>query len=96
MNKIQVTCLPWIKFSNFKDAITKSEKSSKPKVCWGKYYEINNEYFIDFSLLVNHAFQDGIHVGMFINELQNNISNVNLKFQVKEPQNVKTKSKNNF
>lgn len=28
MNKVQVTCLPWIKFSNFKDAITKSEKSS--------------------------------------------------------------------
>ena len=65
-------------------------------VCHGLNFEINNEYFTDFSLLVNHAFQDGVHIGMFINELQNNISNVNLKFQVKEPQNVKTKSKNNF
>lgn len=96
MNKIQVTCLPWIKFSNFKDAINKSEISSKPKICWGKYYEINNEYFIDFSLLVNHAFQDGIHMAMVINELQNIISNMGLEFQIKELQNVKKKTKNKF
>ena len=35
MNKVQVTCLPWVKFNSFKDATTKSEKSSKPKICWG-------------------------------------------------------------
>ena len=96
MNKVQVTCLPWIKFSNFKDAITKTEKSSKPKICWGKYYKINDEYFIDFSLLVNHAFQDGIHIAMLINELQNNILNINLEFLTKESKYVKTKKKNNF
>lgn len=96
MNKIQVTCLPWIRFSNFKDSINKAEKSSKPKICWGEYYKINNEYFIDFSLLVNHAFQDGIHIAMLINGLQSNISNINLKFQSKELQNVKKKSKNKF
>ena len=73
MNKVQVTCLPLIRFSNFKDAINGSEKSSKPKIGWGKYYELNGEYYIDLSILVNHAFQDGYHIGMLINILQENI-----------------------
>lgn len=73
MNKVQVTCLPWIRFSNFKDAINGSEKFSKPKICWGKYYELNGEYYIDLSILVNHVFQDGYHIGMLINILQENI-----------------------
>lgn len=30
MNKINITCIPWITFSNFKDAITFNEKNSKP------------------------------------------------------------------
>lgn len=95
MNKVQVTCLPWVKFNSFKDATTKSEKSSKPKICWGKYYKINNEYFIDFSLLVNHAFQDGIHIAILINELQNNILNIKSESLTKEFKYVKTKKKNN-
>ena len=35
MNKINITCIPWITFSNFKDAIDLKEKNSKPKICWG-------------------------------------------------------------
>ena len=91
MNKIQVTCLPWIRFSNFKDAIDYSEKSSKPKICWGKYYESNGEYFIDFSLLVNHAFQDGYHMSMLINELQNTISKIDVNLYTRGLSYVKRK-----
>lgn len=91
MNKVQVTCLPWIRFNNFKDAVNHSEKSSKPKICWGKYYELNGEYFLDFSLLVNHAFQDGYHIAMLINELQNNIYNISNDFDLKEISYVKRK-----
>lgn len=75
MNKVHATCLPWIKFSNFKDAINYSEKSSKPKVCWGKYYLEHDRYYIDFSILVNHAFQDGYDIAKFITNLQENIHN---------------------
>ena len=84
MNKIQVTCLPWIRFNNFKDVIDYSEKSSKPKICWGKYYELNGEYFIDFSLLVNHAFQDGYHMAMLINDFQNTISKIDVNSYTRE------------
>ena len=76
MNKINITCIPWITFSNFKDAIDFNEKNSKPKICWGKYYLDDDRYLIDISLLVNHAFQDGYHMGLFFNNLQQNIYNL--------------------
>ena len=74
-NKINITCIPWIKFSNFKDAIDFKEKSSKPKICWDKFEKNENRYFLNFSILVNHAFQDGYHIGTFVNQLQDNINN---------------------
>lgn len=76
MNKINITCIPWITFSNFKDAIDFNEKNSKPKICWGKYYLDDDRYLIDISLLVNHAFQDGYHMRLFFNNLQQNIYNL--------------------
>lgn len=91
MNKIQVTCLPWIRFNNFKDATNYSEKSSKPKICWGKYYELNGDYFIDFSILVNHAFQDGYHMAMLINDLQSMISKIDVNLYTEEISYVKRK-----
>ena len=69
MNKINITCMPWVTFSNFKDAIDFKEKSSKPKICWGKYYLDGDKYFIDISLLINHAFQDGYHMRLFFDNL---------------------------
>lgn len=78
MNKINITCIPWITFSNFKDAIDFNEKSSKPKICWGRYYLEGDKYLIDISLLVNHAFQDGYHMGLFFNNLQQNIYNLKI------------------
>lgn len=84
MNKIQITCMPWLSFSNFKDAINSNEKNSKPRICWGKYYLKDNIYLLDVSLLVNHAFQDGYHMGMFFINLQSNIQN--------HVQNTKSKS----
>lgn len=76
MNKINITCIPWITFSNFKDAIDFNEKNSKPKICGGKYYLDDDRYLIDISLLVNHAFQDGYRMGLFFNNLQQNIYNL--------------------
>lgn len=88
-NKINITCMPWIHFSNFKDAINHSEKNSKPKICWGKYYCNEEHYFIDFSILVNHAFQDGYHIGCFINEFQKNLNKLSISNKLKIKKKVK-------
>lgn len=79
MNKVNITCIPWLSFTNFKDAIDYKEKSSKPKICWGKYYLEKDKYMIDISILVNHAFQDGYHIGLFFYELQQNIYNIEIQ-----------------
>ena len=50
---------------------------SVPRICWGKYFLENNEYMIDISIQVNHAFQDGYHIGQFYNILQNSINGFN-------------------
>lgn len=76
MNKVNITCIPWITFSNFKDAVNFNERNSKPKICWGRYYLEGDRYLIDISLLVNHAFQDGYHMGLFFNNSQQNIYNI--------------------
>ena len=75
-NKVNITCIPWITFSNFKDAVNFNGKNSKPKICWERYYLEGDRYLIDISLLVNHAFQDGYHMGLFFNNLQQNIYNL--------------------
>lgn len=94
-NKIHITCMPWIKFTNFKDAINLKEKSSKPKISWDKFEKVGDEYYINFSILVNHAFQDGYHIGLFVNCLQNNINDFVINKEKKEgPQYVKRKETN--
>lgn len=53
---------------------------------------MTNDYtFIDFSLLVNHAFQDGYHTSTLINDLQKNISKIDVDSYIREMSYVKKK-----
>lgn len=60
-------------------------------MCVCVYYELNGEYFIDFSILVNHAFQDGYHISLLINELQEMILKINVDSYLKGVVYVKKK-----
>ena len=73
--KVHATCVPWRRFSGYKDALSESQDSI-PKVCWGKYYEENSRYIINYSLMVNHAFQDGKEMELFFEILEENILNL--------------------
>lgn len=55
----------WRKFWGFKDALSGSNDII-PKVCWRKYYEKDNRYIINFSLMVNHVFQEGKEMELFL------------------------------
>ena len=90
-NKLYITCMPWIKFTNFKDALNLKEKNSKPRICWDKFEQIDGNYYINFSILVNHAFQDGYHIGLFINNVQYNIDNFIIKEEKRNIQYAKRK-----
>ena len=57
-------------------SIINSMKNSKTKICWGRDYLEGDRYLIYISLFVNHSFQDGYHMGLFFNNLQQNIDNL--------------------
>lgn len=74
-NKIYLTCTPWMRFSSVDNPMNYDKIDSIPRICWGKYFINNDEYNIDLCIQVNHAFQDGYHIGLFFNHLQQNINN---------------------
>ena len=73
-NKIYITCIPWIRITAVDNPKNYDKVDSIPRICWGKYFFENGEYKMDISLQINHAFQDGYHIGLFFNTLQDNIS----------------------
>lgn len=73
-NKIYLTCTPWMRFTSVENPMNYNKIDSIPRICWGKYFLDNNEYNIDLSIQVNHAFQDGYHLGIFFEQLQKNIN----------------------
>ena len=76
-NKCFITCAPWMRVTSVSNPMNYEKIDSVPRICWGKYFLENNEYMIDVSIQVNHAFQDGYHIGQFYNILQNSINSFN-------------------
>jgi len=74
-NKCYFTCTPWMRVTSVQNPMNYKNMDSIPRICWGKYFLQNNKYMIDFSIQVNHAFQDGYHIGLLLNQLQCDIDN---------------------
>ncbi len=72
-NKIYVTCLPWIRITGVTHPINYSAKSSIPLICYGKYFLKNNKYYVDLSVQLNHALQDGYHAAMLFKTIEDEI-----------------------
>lgn len=75
-NKCYITCTPWMRVTSVLNPMKYENKDSIPRICWGKYFMQDGKYMIDYSIQVNHAFQDGYHIGLLINNLQENIYNI--------------------
>lgn len=67
---IYITCIPWISFTHISHTIKLNAQDSVPRISWGKYFEENGRYLLPFSVQVNHALVDGVHVGKYVNKLQ--------------------------
>lgn len=65
-----ITCLPWISFTHISHTIRLNADDAAPRIAWGKYYEENGRTLLPFSVQVNHALVDGIHVGQYLTRLQ--------------------------
>lgn len=73
---IYFTCLPWISFTQMTHTVSLNRDDAVPRISWGKYFGENGKTLLPFSVQVNHALVDGIHVGKYFEELQKNIDNL--------------------
>lgn len=71
---IYFSCLPWISFTSLSNEIVMNKEDSIPRISFGKYFEQNNKILLPYSIQVNHMLLDGIHVGEYINKLQQYIN----------------------
>ena len=68
---IYITCIPWISFTHLSHTISLNNNDSVPRISWGKYFLDNDKVLLPFSVQVNHAFVDGVHVSIYFSKLQN-------------------------
>jgi len=67
---VYVTTFPWAKYSSVTHAYNIDKKDSVPKLAWGKFENVNGKLMMPFSIEVNHALVDGLHVGKLIQNIQ--------------------------
>lgn len=68
--RIHFTTLPWFSFTSFSHARNWKREDSVPKIAFGKFTEENGRTWLPFSVEVHHALVDGVHVGHYLNRLQ--------------------------
>jgi chloramphenicol O-acetyltransferase type A len=69
-DRIHFTALPWVAFTSFSHARNWKTEDSIPKIAFGKFVKENGRTLLPFSVEVHHALMDGLHVGRYINRLQ--------------------------
>jgi Chloramphenicol O-acetyltransferase len=73
---IYITCIPWISFTQLTHTTSLNKNDSVPRIGWGKYFVDHEKVLLPFSVQVNHALADGVHIGRYFNKLQNHIDSL--------------------
>jgi chloramphenicol O-acetyltransferase type A len=69
-NLIYFTTLPWFSFTSFAHARNSNRGLSVPRIAFGKFLKETGRVQLPFSVEVHHALMDGLHVGKYLNRLQ--------------------------
>jgi chloramphenicol O-acetyltransferase type A len=69
-DRIHFTTLPWVSFTSFSHARNWGREDSVPKIAFGKFIKENQRTLLPFSVEVHHALMDGLHVGRYVNRLE--------------------------
>lgn len=67
---IYITCIPWVSFTHLSHTISFNKDDSVPRLAWGKYFKEGDKLLLPFSVQAHHSFVDGIHMGKYIDCLQ--------------------------
>jgi chloramphenicol O-acetyltransferase type A len=65
-----ITCIPWVSFTHLSHTISFNKDDSIPRLAWGKYFKDGDKILLPFSVQAHHSFVDGIHMGKYIDYLQ--------------------------
>jgi chloramphenicol O-acetyltransferase type A len=74
-NVIHFTTLPWMAFTSFSHARQVDATDSVPKIAFGKFSKENDKVWLPFSVEVHHALMDGLHVGKYLNLIEEALLN---------------------
>ena len=75
VDMIHCTTLPWVSFTSFAHARNWQTEDSVPKLAFGKFTKVDGQTFLPFSVEVHHALMDGLHVGRYVNRVQEMLLN---------------------
>jgi chloramphenicol O-acetyltransferase type A len=67
---IYITSVQWVSFPHMSQTISLNKDDSVPRLAWGKYFVQGDKILLPFSVQAHHSFVDGIHVGRYIDCLQ--------------------------
>jgi chloramphenicol O-acetyltransferase type A len=73
-NLIYFTTLPWFSFTSFAHARKRGRGDSVPRIAFGRFVKENDRTWMPFSVEVHHALMDGLHVGHYVDRLQEALS----------------------
>ncbi len=65
-----ITCIPWVSFTHLSHTISFNKDDSIPRLAWGKHFKEGDKILLPFSVQAHHSFVDGIHMGRYIDCLQ--------------------------
>lgn len=73
---IYFSCSPWVSFTGITHTISFNKCDSIPRIAWGKYFRDGEKILLPFSIEAHHSFVDGLHMGIYIDSLQNYLDKV--------------------
>jgi chloramphenicol O-acetyltransferase type A len=68
---IYMSCIPWISFTSYTNAMHLERLDSIPRIVWGKYFRENGKIKMPLSVQAHHALVDGKHIGEYFNYFEN-------------------------
>lgn len=76
LNTIYVTSFPWARFTHFTHATKLGSTDSVPRISWSQFLDENGKKTLHLSIEVHHGLVDGYHVGLFIQQLQQQLNDI--------------------
>lgn len=75
-NFVFISSLPWIPFTGIDHTMSLNKYDTIPRVTWGKYFQNGDRVLLPYNIQVNHLFIDGLHVGMFYENMLSEIESM--------------------